>query len=233
MLWLVCMKEFTERPIAQLAPKQPRAQTFKRLLEEAGAGPIPTLRPVAGGDTRAQAVARIPLPPGMVTVSSASTASAVSAVLNRARAHANSEAERLEVAGSESQHSARSLTEGRAERSEGVMERAEARVFQLLKGEAQAGLPPAEKPGVSPQARTEQALALIERIELFVRSQRPSLALTLNNSLGARVEVERMGPKVIALRLVGHRGPPTAEAVSLIRDELRARGLKVAALSVG
>ena len=60
----------------------------------------------------------------------------------------------------------------------------------------------------------------------------PGLALTLNNSLGAHVEIERIGPREIALRLVGHKGPPTAEAVSRIRDELRARGLKVGALSV-
>jgi hypothetical protein len=83
-----------------------------------------------------------------------------------------------------------------------------------------------------PEAKAAQAVALIERIELFVRSQRPGLALTLNNSLGAHVEIERIGPKEIALKLVGHKGPPTAEAVSRIRDELRARGLKVGALSV-
>jgi hypothetical protein len=85
----------------------------------------------------------------------------------------------------------------------------------------------------SPEAQAAQATALIERIEVFVKSQRPGLALTLNNSLGAHVEIERVGPKEIALKLVGHRGPPTAEAVSRIREELRARGLKVCALSVG
>lgn len=84
----------------------------------------------------------------------------------------------------------------------------------------------------APVSSADQATALIEKIELFVRSQRPGLALTLNNSLGARVEIERIGPKEIALKLVGHHGPPTADAVSRIRDELRARGLKVGALSV-
>jgi hypothetical protein len=83
------------------------------------------------------------------------------------------------------------------------------------------------------QARAEQAFALIERIELFVKSaQRPALALTLNNSLGARVEIERVGPREVALKLVGQHGPPAPDAVSRIRDELVARGLKVAALSV-
>ncbi|MBL8914131.1 MAG: hypothetical protein JNM17_25730 [Archangium sp.] len=83
-----------------------------------------------------------------------------------------------------------------------------------------------------PETRATQAVALIEKIETFVRSQRPGLALTLNNSLGASVEIERIGPREIALKLVGHMGPPSADAVSRIRDELRARGLKVGALSV-
>ena len=81
--------------------------------------------------------------------------------------------------------------------------------------------------------RAAQAVALIEKIEVFVKStQRPALELTLNNSLGARVEIERLGPGEVALKLVGKRGPPPPEAVSRIRDELAARGLKVAAMSV-
>jgi hypothetical protein len=83
------------------------------------------------------------------------------------------------------------------------------------------------------RTRAAQAMALIEKIELFVRSaERPSLALTLNNSLGARVEIERLGPQEVALRLVGQRGPPSPEAVGRIRDALYARGLRLAAISV-
>lgn len=82
------------------------------------------------------------------------------------------------------------------------------------------------------QTRAAQAVALIEHIELFVKSQRPGLALTLNNSLGAHVQIQRVGPREIALKLVGHAGPPTAEAVARIREELRARGLKLSALCV-
>lgn len=81
--------------------------------------------------------------------------------------------------------------------------------------------------------RAAQAVALIERIELFVKeAQRPALGLTLNNSLGARVEIERLGPGEVAIKLIGHRGPPAAETVARLRDELRDRGLKVAAMSV-
>ncbi|MBL8919975.1 MAG: hypothetical protein JNJ54_14005 [Myxococcaceae bacterium] len=88
-------------------------------------------------------------------------------------------------------------------------------------------------PQAKPEARAAQAAALIERIDVFVRSQRPALALTLDNSLGARVEIEKLGPGRIALKLVGRNGPPSADTVNRIRDELRARGLQVGALSVG
>jgi hypothetical protein len=82
-------------------------------------------------------------------------------------------------------------------------------------------------------AHAAQAVELIEKIEIFVRSQRPALALTLNNSLGARVEIERIGPKEIALKVVGTGGiPPNAEDLGRIREEMKARGLKVGALSV-
>lgn len=93
---------------------------------------------------------------------------------------------------------------------------------------SQAAAPQAQKPEV----RAAQAAALIERIDVFVRSQRPALALTLNNSLGARVEIEKLGPGRIALRLVGQNGPPSPDTVSRIREELKARGLTVGALSV-
>ncbi len=81
-------------------------------------------------------------------------------------------------------------------------------------------------------ARSAQAVELIEKIETFVRSHRPALALTLNNSLGARVEIERIGPREVALKVVGKDGPPKAEDLGRIREEMKARGLKVGALSV-
>ena len=81
--------------------------------------------------------------------------------------------------------------------------------------------------------KAAQAVELIERIETFIKdSRRPSIALTLNNSLGAKVEIERIGPREVALKIVGHKGPPPAEDISRIRDEMQAHGLKVCALSV-
>jgi hypothetical protein len=87
-------------------------------------------------------------------------------------------------------------------------------------------------PPALPAERAAQAVALVERIETFVRSARPALALTLHQSLGARVEVEKLGPGRVALRLVGHRGPPSPETVARIREALRSRGLEVGAVSV-
>ncbi len=81
--------------------------------------------------------------------------------------------------------------------------------------------------------RAAQAVELIEKIETFIKDSRtPSIALTLNNSLGARVEIERVGPREVALKVIGHRGPPRAEDISRIREEMAAHGLKVCALSV-
>ena len=88
--------------------------------------------------------------------------------------------------------------------------------------------PPVEPPAV----RAQQAVALIEKIELFVKSQRPALSLTLNNSLGARVEIERLGPKEVALKLYGHGGPPSVQTLTRLREALEARGLTLRALSI-
>ncbi len=82
------------------------------------------------------------------------------------------------------------------------------------------------------EVHAAQAVELIEKIEVFVKSQRPALALTLNNSLGARVEIERIGPREVALKVVGKDGPPNAEDLGRIREAMKARGLKVGALSV-
>lgn len=93
---------------------------------------------------------------------------------------------------------------------------------------------PAQSPAVPLAATVKAASAveLIEKIDTFMKSQRPALAITLEGSLGARVEIERLGPKEVAVRVVGKNGPPSAEDIGRIRDEIRARGLKVGALSV-
>jgi hypothetical protein len=81
--------------------------------------------------------------------------------------------------------------------------------------------------------RARAAVALVQRIETFVKSQRPAIALTVGGGIGARVEVERTGRNEIALKVKGTRGPPAPEDLARIRDELVARGLKLSSVSVG
>lgn len=87
---------------------------------------------------------------------------------------------------------------------------------------------PAEE--VSPAARAEAAMALIERIEVFVKSQRPALSMSLRGHLDATVEVERTGPREVSLRIQGRHRPVGAEDLSRLRDALESRGLKLSSL---
>jgi hypothetical protein len=86
------------------------------------------------------------------------------------------------------------------------------------------------QPATSPEARVQSTLELIERIELFVRSQRPGLSLRLGGALEATVEVERTGPREVALRVQGHRGPLPAGELARMRQALQARGLRLSTL---
>ncbi len=77
--------------------------------------------------------------------------------------------------------------------------------------------------------RVERALALVERIEQFVRSGRPSLALTLRGRLPGQLELQRVAPGAIAIRLSSSR-PPSARELGDLRQALEARGLSVRSL---
>src|SRR5262252_2983485 len=77
--------------------------------------------------------------------------------------------------------------------------------------------------------RVEQALALVERVEHFVRSGRASLVLTLRGPLAGRMELQRVAAGVISIRLASRQSLPAGELVAL-RQALEARGLSVRAL---
>lgn len=81
-----------------------------------------------------------------------------------------------------------------------------------------------------PAVRAEAALELIERIEVFVKSQRPALSLSLRGTLEATVELERTGPREVAVRIQGHKGPVPVEDLTRLRDALEARGLRLCSL---
>ena len=76
------------------------------------------------------------------------------------------------------------------------------------------------------EGRIDRALALVERIERFVRSGRPSLALTLRGGLPGELEVQRVGRGAITLRLSSQR-PPSSSELGELRQALEARGLSV------
>ena len=80
--------------------------------------------------------------------------------------------------------------------------------------------------------RAHYALRLTKQICAFVKSERPTAKMTLNNALAAKVEIERVGPNEVALTVVGHHGPPSPESVTRIREEMASRGLRIAVLAV-
>ncbi|RPH71144.1 MAG: hypothetical protein EHM78_08670 [Myxococcaceae bacterium] len=81
-------------------------------------------------------------------------------------------------------------------------------------------------PHLASEGRIERALALVERIERFVRSGRPSLSLTLRGSVAGELEVQRVARGAITLRLSSPR-PPSASELGELRQALEARGLSV------
>ncbi|SEN00434.1 hypothetical protein SAMN05444354_12817 [Stigmatella aurantiaca] len=95
----------------------------------------------------------------------------------------------------------------------------------LARPPGEAAVEAAEAP-----SQVQATLELIERIEVFVKSQRPALRMSLGGALAATVEVERTGPREVALRIQGHQGPLGEAHLSRIREALEARGLRLRAL---
>ncbi|MFY0568601.1 hypothetical protein ACN28E_32935 [Archangium lansingense] len=81
----------------------------------------------------------------------------------------------------------------------------------------------------NPEVRVQATLELIEQIEVFVKSQRPALAMRLGGTLDATVEVERTGEREVSLRIQGRRGGFPQKDLARIREALAARGLKLSA----
>ncbi|MFL5346508.1 MAG: hypothetical protein ACJ8AT_17125 [Hyalangium sp.] len=95
---------------------------------------------------------------------------------------------------------------------------------------AAGGAGPAPTEALNPQAKVQATLQLIEKIEFFIQSQRPALRMSLGYPLSAMVEVERTGPREVALRIQGRHGPLAQEDLARIRDALGARGLRLKSL---
>jgi hypothetical protein len=89
-----------------------------------------------------------------------------------------------------------------------------------------------EHPQAAPISRVESALQLVERIEVFLRSGRPQLELTVGGQLEAEVLLERTGPREVAVTVRGRNGPPPPRELTRIREELLQRGLKLSSLAI-
>ncbi|HEY8210170.1 MAG TPA: hypothetical protein VIG99_21945 [Myxococcaceae bacterium] len=85
----------------------------------------------------------------------------------------------------------------------------------------------------APTSRVESALQLVERIQVFLRSGRPQLELSVGGQLEAQVLLERTGPREVAVTVRGRNGPPPAQELARVREEMQRRGLKVSALEIG
>jgi hypothetical protein len=79
-------------------------------------------------------------------------------------------------------------------------------------------------------AKLEAVQALVERVELFLKSNRPGLALSLADGFAAEVRIERTGPGQVAVRIQGRDGPLGARTLARVRAQLAARGIGVSAL---
>jgi hypothetical protein len=134
--------------------------------------------------------------------------------------------------------------EFRGESSPSLAARMAPAPLEASRGSAPAeGLPAAGEPRLTgsvagpstpeppnPQLQAAATLQLIEKIELFVQLQRPALRLSLGGPMAAMVEVERTGPREVALRLQGRHGPVAQEELARIREGLEARGLRLRSL---
>ncbi|SEU32898.1 hypothetical protein [Stigmatella erecta] len=219
--------------------------------------PLPAARPPGGSQPPPPQV--LPRP-GTALAASPARALARSALaspenLGHARQGMHGEAQRLRTVRTEAQTSSQAQVEHRVHE---LLARELARdlppVSSVRPG-AHAPSPPAEPSAETPSgeplsrpeglgrspgeaaveaaeapSQVQATLELIQRIEVFVKSQRPALRMSLGGALAATVEVERTGPREVALRIQGHQGPLGEAHLSRIREALEARGLRLRAL---
>lgn len=147
-----------------------------------------------------------------------------------------------------------------AERSEALNrgeQKVDARVLELIVHElsAEMGLPlassddsptvpltraeinavlggPAHEQAVPELPQVSDLRALVERIRVFVKNDRPALALSVTGGLNAEVEIERAGPKLVSLRITGRGGLPRTQEINSLKEALAAKGIRVSMIEV-
>ncbi|MBL9038001.1 MAG: hypothetical protein JNG84_05740 [Archangium sp.] len=212
--------------------KKKPAVPFTRVLREASTSSKAAPRTLTGARTLPVAEAK-----PVVVVTMANPAQSLPA----ARRHVDAEAQRLTTVRAQHHAQAHQLDEVREEPLP-PFERA-----ILAKVEAALSAPPppvtpvrqtvamsggTEAPLAVEPSRAQEAVKLIETIDVFVKSQRPAMRLGLAKSLGAEVEIERVGPKAISLKLLKSKAPVPRETLEALHRALRSRGLTVKQLSV-
>lgn len=184
------------------------------------------------------------------------SAQAQGAILSEHRAHATKVAEGLRSARSEMNAEAARLGEVRTEAATQTEQKVEGRVLDLIVNELSAEFGVKQHPDQQPTQpltkaeiaaaiggpvkeakpedvpRLDNLKALVEQIQLFVKNNRPAMAVSVGGSLNAHVEIERTGPKLVALKLVGRGALPRTQDLNAIREELAAKGIRVSVLEV-
>lgn len=103
----------------------------------------------------------------------------------------------------------------------------------IMLGHGGPGIALAQSKGAAVVESSSSAsmMELVEKIEAFSRSQRPALALTLKGLHAGRMELERIAPGHVAVRLQGgSRGALQKADEQSLRVALSARGVKLTGL---
>ncbi len=89
-----------------------------------------------------------------------------------------------------------------------------------------------KKSPTTPDARAEAAVELIEKIDLFVKAQRPGLKMDLHQSLGGSVEITRVGKGEVAVHVSASKDAIDVSVMDELKKALSERGLKLTSLTV-
>lgn len=241
-----------QRKVAGEAAAKPRAEDFRRLLDAAlrtsKKKPLPRLTVAQLADVRALTLVHARAKTVLETVER----------LGTARESMHEDVERLDASAAhtqvqrrEAERERRGALEVREEQRrvlQGEREQPEFRPWKSDRPENATARGPSGIDVSAPGARgvaerfraeasTEpvaltSALELVERIEAFVRAQRPGLALTLKGALQGRLEIEKTGPNEVSVLLETATGQLPLSQMAQVRDVLIARGLKVRQLRV-
>jgi hypothetical protein len=105
--------------------------------------------------------------------------------------------------------------------------------YQAPVGEGSVGVGEAKKKSpTTPDARAEAAVELIEKIDLFVKAQRPGLKMDLHQSLGGSVEITRVGKGEVAVHVSASKDAIDVSVMDELKKALSERGLRLTSLTV-